>query len=109
MLTEQIIRDIVKGTKDILGNNLVSVILFGSVARGENEPDSDVDIALLVDQELTKEERTKLFSFFSDLWMCTDLFFSPIDIEKAKYETWNDILPFYQNIRKEGIVLWKAA
>ena len=35
--------------------------------------------------------------------------FSFIDIEKEKMEQWGDILPFYKNIQKEGIVLWKTA
>ena len=109
MLSEQIIHDIVNGTRQLLGDKLRSVVLYGSAARGDNRADSDVDIALLVNPELTREERSALFSFFSDLWMRTDLFFSPIDIEKNKYDTWGDVLPFYQNIRKEGIILWNAA
>ncbi len=34
-----------------LGDNLVSVVLFGSVARGEARPDSDIDL-LIVAEEL---------------------------------------------------------
>ena len=32
-----------------------------------------------------------------------------LDIEKEKMEQWGDILPFYKNMQKEGIVLWKTA
>lgn len=35
--------------------------------------------------------------------------FSIIDIEKENMDKWGNVLPFYKNIRKEGIVLWKAA
>lgn len=31
------------------------------------------------------------------------------DIDKSNMEKWGDVLPFYRNIREEGIVLWKAA
>jgi len=26
-----------------------------------------------------------------------------------KFAEWKDIIPFYKNIRKDGVVLWKAA
>ena len=44
-----------------------------------------------------------------DLELETDRVLSVIDIDVAKYETWVDTLPFYKNIRDEGVQLWKAA
>lgn len=35
--------------------------------------------------------------------------FSIVDIQEENMEKWERIFPFYQNIRKEGIVLWRAA
>lgn len=35
--------------------------------------------------------------------------FSIVDIREDNMKKWERVLPFYQNIRKEGIVLWKAA
>ena len=32
---------------------------------------------------------------------------SAIEIEDNKYSKWEDIMPFYRNIKKEGIILWK--
>lgn len=34
---------------------------------------------------------------------------SVIPLEWAEYTTWKSTLPFYKNIEKEGIVLWKTA
>ena len=34
---------------------------------------------------------------------------SDIDIEEENMKKWGNVLPFYQNIQKEGIVLWEAA
>jgi len=34
--------------KHIAGKNLVSMIVFGSYARGDNKPDSDVDLVIIV-------------------------------------------------------------
>ena len=36
--------------RERLGDNLVSVALFGSVARGEARPDSDVDLLVICDE-----------------------------------------------------------
>lgn len=33
---------------EVLGDDLVSVVLFGSVARGEARPDSDIDLIVVV-------------------------------------------------------------
>ena len=30
-------------------------------------------------------------------------------IEKNQFDAWKDVLPFYKNINREGIQLWKAA
>lgn len=35
--------------------------------------------------------------------------FSIIDIKESNIQKWGDSLPFYRNVKKEGIVLWKAA
>lgn len=37
--------------KSIYGNNLKSIILYGSVARGTADEDSDVDIAMVIVNE----------------------------------------------------------
>lgn len=35
--------------------------------------------------------------------------FSVIDIDYAVFKKLENITPFYKNVNKEGIVLWKAA
>ncbi|SCZ77499.1 hypothetical protein [Pseudobutyrivibrio xylanivorans] len=34
---------------------------------------------------------------------------SIVTIDYDQYVEWNKTLPFYRNVEKEGIVLWKAA
>lgn len=47
--------------KKHLGNDLVSVVLFGSVATGHERPDSDVDILLVIKQLAhSRMERRKI-------------------------------------------------
>ena len=52
LLTDEIVDRIkveaIDLVKDIMGVNLVQVILYGSCARGDFTDDSDIDIALLI-------------------------------------------------------------
>lgn len=108
MGNEKMFDEIIKGICSRLPS-VVSVILYGSVARGEHGPESDVDIALLVKSPLTNDELYKLMDFISSVNLKYNQFISPIDIEEDKYNTYKEVLPFYKTISEEGIVLWKAA
>ena len=44
-----ILQKYVKDIQSIYGNMLKTVILYGSYARGDFSPDSDIDIMILVD------------------------------------------------------------
>ena len=94
--------------KSIYGDNLNSVILYGSVARGTAGDDSDVDIALLVvsdNQEMYDEYLDVVIEFE----LKYDIVISTVLIEISQFNKWSDTLPFYRNIVREGIELWKAA
>lgn len=43
------VEEFVSRTRAALGENLLDVRLFGSRARGDSQPDSDIDIALIVE------------------------------------------------------------
>ena len=109
MLSNQITADIVDKMRGVFGDKLLSVALFGSVARGDDTPASDVDIALFLRGPMEEPEMNAMLSRFTDMDLKYDRFFSPIDIQQKKYDEWVDVLPFYRNIREEGIVLWKAS
>jgi len=50
-----IIRALLKALKNTLGDKLVSLVVFGSVARGEARKDSDIDL-LIIAQDLPKSK-----------------------------------------------------
>ena len=56
----EILREVKEKLREILGDDLVEVILFGSYARGEAKEDSDVDVLVVVKRKLTLEEHDKL-------------------------------------------------
>ncbi len=109
MLPQEMQTELVRGLIEIFRDNLDRIILYGSVARGEESEESDIDIAVVLKSQLEEETRKKFISWIAELDLKYERLFSVIDIENANMEKWGNVLPFYRNIQKEGIVLWKAA
>ncbi|WP_048095658.1 nucleotidyltransferase domain-containing protein [Geoglobus ahangari] len=62
MVHEELIERLVDTLKEKYGDRLISVVLFGSVARGEARNDSDIDIIVVVDDlPRSRFERQKEF------------------------------------------------
>ena len=102
------LRRMIKDLRNIYGNVLEAVVLYGSYARGEADDESDVDIALFV-KESSISLNEKMIECVSGYELETGKVLSVIDIEQPKFDMWKNALPFYKNIEKDGIVLWKAA
>jgi len=100
---EIVISMIRKQVKEI--DPTADIILYGSRARGEERPDSDWDILILVntkaDIETEKVFRHKLF----DLELEIDEAFSTFVYNKQEWDSNYWMTPLYKNISKEGIVL----
>ena len=86
--------------------DLKAVVIYGSYARGTETIDSDIDIALMVRQTI-KERRNLMIEIVSEYELLIGKTISAIEIEESKYDKWEDVVPFYRNVKKEGIVLWK--
>ena len=108
-MDKQMVKKLVDGFLEILNEKLVSVILYGSVARGTASGESDIDVALLIKGSLSSDVEDKLSDFIVDMNLKYDKVFSVIDIDIDNYEKWKTVAPFYKNVKQDGIVLWKAA
>lgn len=107
---EQSVRtELVNGIVKAVGEKLIRIVLYGSVARGTDTEDSDVDIALLMQGGLDAETEDRLSDFIVEMDLKYDRVFSVIDIDYQQYQDWLAVLPFYQNVKQEGVVLWTAA
>ena len=79
-------------------------ILYGSEARGDARPDSDIDVLILVNKDniSLKEEQEIAYPLY-DIEFETGVIISPRVFPK---KFWNDLTtPFYENVMKEGVVL----
>ena len=108
-MDKKILNELVNGILEIMKSSLVQIVLYGSVARGTNTEESDVDVALLIKGVLNKSTEELLSDFIVDMNLKHDKVFSVIDIDYDMFLKWKGVTPFYQNVTKEGIVLWKAA
>ena len=84
------------------------VTLFGSYARGEQTPDSDIDVAVLLKDGITEEMHDEMIELVVDLELDLGITVSVVPVEYDNYLKWKRLLPFYKNIDREGIVIWKA-
>jgi predicted nucleotidyltransferase len=79
------------------------VILYGSRARGDNNPDSDWDILILVDTDVDLAyERTFRHKLY-DLELETGETFSVFVYNKSDWNSRHWMTPLYQNISREGL------
>ncbi|MCE1248825.1 MAG: nucleotidyltransferase domain-containing protein [Firmicutes bacterium] len=111
-LTEKvslISKDIKNKAEEIVGNNLEQIILYGSVARGEQDSESDLDIMLLVngdDESIKKwDDRFSLLMF--ELSLKYDMLVSIMLLNIRQFEKFLEVLPFYTNVNREGIRIYE--
>ena len=102
-----IMQEFAKSVRKMLGNSLDSVIVYGSYARGDYSELSDIDVMLLV--SLGEEEIKKISDQISDLafdfMMKYGVDISPVITNTDHFNYWVDNLPYYRNVRDEGVRL----
>jgi uncharacterized protein len=83
-----------------------TLILFGSRARGDNRPDSDIDILILLDQkQITSDDEKRVKYPLYDIEFETGKIISPLVLTKSEWESRHKITPFYERVNEEGVVL----
>ncbi|MDP9231037.1 MAG: nucleotidyltransferase domain-containing protein [Bacteroidota bacterium] len=85
---------------------LAEIILYGSHARGDYLPDSDMDILILLDKEkITRDDEKSIAYPLYDLELSTSQVISPFIRSKKIWHEKYPNTPLYINIHKEGIRL----
>jgi predicted nucleotidyltransferase len=105
---KEILDKLIPELTKIFDGVLESVILYGSVARQAQTEESDVDIAVIV-----KGYTEKMYDSMIDATVELELEYgkvlSVLLIDYDNFKEWENVLPFYKNVKEEGVILWKTA
>ncbi|MDR3223580.1 MAG: nucleotidyltransferase domain-containing protein [Methanobrevibacter sp.] len=83
-------------------SEIKKIILFGSVARGDDNKDSDIDIMIITtDKDKIEDE---VFSKVSDFLLETMKYISVKIVSFNHYNKFKDF-SFYSTVNKEGILI----
>ena len=104
MNLDDLTKDIYNSVKQIYGDDLVKVILYGSYARGDYNNDSDIDILALVnyDDKTIWKFRDKLISAMVKLDDKYSVYTSIKTNSIDHFNYWKDDMPYYKNVIKDG-------
>ncbi|KJS88777.1 MAG: DNA polymerase III subunit beta [Peptococcaceae bacterium BICA1-8] len=104
-----ILSEVVKDVKNLYGEKLKEIVLYGSYSRGQNDDESDIDLLILIDidESELKYYDKKLNNIISDIGYRHMKVLSLIDISYEKFNHWVDVVPFYKNVKNEGIIVYE--
>lgn len=89
---------------DLYSDRLCHLTLFGSQARGDAEPGSDIDVLVVLKPPVNPGEEIKCTGkMIAALSLQYDVVLSCLFMDETHYQTRNGSL--LRNIRKEGVLL----
>ncbi len=97
------IEEFVEEASDILGDRVEEVLLFGSYAREDHVPGSDVDLLFLV-SSVKSSDREQLSKLAGEYFLEKEVVFSPKIIEKEKFDKRRkESSGFYSEVADQGV------
>lgn len=108
--TKKTLEAFVEAVKKREKDNLLKVVLFGSVARRRDTHDSDIDVFLLM-RRANREKRYEMCDIAHDVDMeygDFKTYIAPFVMGQASYDEGNRMgIPVLKNIEREGVVLFE--
>ena len=101
-------KDLLKEVKESVLARLpkATILLYGSVARGAQEPESDYDILVLTDSPIAFKEQSKIRSSLLDLELTCARVLTLMFSDRIRWATpMMEASPFHREVQQDGIVL----
>lgn len=103
MAKKKHVRSFAEDVRKLFGKRVERVILYGSYAREEEVPGSDIDIAVILDEK-KNEDRKKVQEIAEEWFRETGLRFSPRVFEETDFNNRaEDNYSFHTNVQEEGV------
>lgn len=101
----QILDKMLQVYNKVYGAAINAVYLYGSCARGEATPESDIDIVAIVKgaRPELQEHLKQVWDVSADIGLDYEVVISPTVIPYEEFEDYKMILPYYRNILQEGV------
>jgi len=98
----KILGDFRESVKQLYGDRLKDIVLYGSWARGEATDESDIDlIVILAGKVIPGKEIDRMIDVITDVNLRHDTLLSVYPVSEKDYRTVNS--PLLMNARREGI------
>ena len=99
---QKILKKLKKELMQIYGDQVHSILLYGSRARGEERPDSDIDILVVLKNDFNYSEMLRLSSnVAASISLENDVVISRAFVSKEQFE--HRQTPFLMNVRREAV------
>jgi len=103
---EKVLKEFIQQVTHLYPDQIVSIDLFGSKARGDSHYDSDIDILIIV-RDRQNIDRNKLYDYVIDAELDYGIDISLKIYNKDEFDKLVKLnVPFVSNIKKEGVTLW---
>ena len=102
---KSVLKEFKTSLEQILGGQLIELKLFGSKARGDDQPNSDMDVLIIVATD-DWHIRDKVYDVATDVLLQMDVCISPKVISKNRFDQLRgEGTSFIHNVSKDAITV----
>jgi len=102
--TRTILAELRSRFEALYGDRLVKLVLYGSQARGDTQPDSDIDVLVVLSGEVIPgQEIERTGDIVSEVSLVHQSVVSCVFVSDERYRS--EWTPLLSNVRREGVLV----